>query len=96
MSDTLDCPFCAAPTKPIPKDFDNQYQFDCPNCGMFLMYDAVYRKMAARGDYADHKPALLEFIKKTPESQIAYIGFKIPTVEGENGLYAEYRSLRRS
>lgn len=91
MSDTLTCPFCFVPNKPIPRDFDNQHQFNCPNCGEFLIYDAVYRRMVDRGEYADRKAELLQFIRQTPEDRIAYIGSKV-----EDGLYAEYRPLKES
>lgn len=95
MSETLNCPFCAVPTEPTLKNGGNYYLFKCSNCGMFLMYDAVYRKMG-KGEFATHKPVLQDFIKRTPAEKIAYIGFKIPTVEGESGLYMEHRPLTES
>lgn len=91
MSDTLNCPFCSIPSKPGSVDYGNQYLFKCPNCGTFLMYHAVHRQMVDRGEHADRKPMLLEFIKQTPEDKIAYIGSNV-----EDGLYAEYRPLKQS
>lgn len=95
MSDTRNCPFCSLPTNSTSNNHGNHYLFKCPNCGMFLMYDAVYRRMADRGEYADLKPLLHEFIKQTPEDQIAYIGSKVSAIKEENGLYREYRPLKQ-
>lgn len=90
MNDTLNCPFCSVPTEPSLKNGGNYFLFDCSQCGRFLIYDAAYRKIS-RGEFATHNSGLLEFIKQTPSDKIAYIGFKIPTVEGDSGLYREYR-----
>lgn len=95
MSDALNCPFCSVPSKLASKDFGNEYLFNCPNCGKFLMYRVVYRKIG-KGEYADRKPMLLDFIRQTPEGRIAYIGSKVSAVEEENGLYCEYRPFKQS
>lgn len=90
MSDSLNCPFCAAQTKPGSDGLENNYRFRCPNCGTFLMSHTVYRKMS-KGEFATFKPMMLKFIEQTPAGKVAHFGFKVSMVEGESGLRSEYR-----
>lgn len=91
MANTLACPFCSVSTESKKIKLESYYLFKCTDCGTFLMYDSVYRKMVNRGEYAGRKAELLEFIRQTPEDRIAYIGSKV-----ETGLYAEYQPLNES
>lgn len=74
MTDVDNCPFCSQATKGEAKDgAGGYYEFDCPRCQRFDMYNGTFRRMCD-GKLGDEKPSLLEFIKNTPPNTIAYIG----------------------
>lgn len=92
MQDVDKCPFCSQETTGEAKGgAGGFYRFNCPACKRFDVYNVTFRRLS-NGEYADRKPQLLEFIKRTPEDTIAYFGQR---QEGDDlkALYCEYRPL---
>jgi len=90
MQDAEKCPLCSQATVGrVRGGAGGYYEFNCPTCEHFDMEGVIFRRMS-KGEHASKKQELIEFIKATPDDEIAYIGQR---QEGDNmkALYCKRR-----